>query len=59
VVVSEAYKYIQAHRDLYNNKEYGRVLKDEAYIVKVKGNSQSEQLHLVFKEAILEVKKKS
>jgi len=34
-------------------------LKDEAYIVKVKGNSQSEQLHLVFKEAILEVKKKS
>jgi len=52
IVISEAYRYIQAHRDLQS--EYGGIKSGEAYIIRVKGNSQSEQLHLVFPENILE-----
>jgi len=52
VVISEANKYILAHRDLQS--EYGAILRNEAYIIRVKGNSQSKQLHLVFPENILE-----
>jgi len=54
IILDEGYHYIAAHQDL--EEEHGEILEDEAYVIKVKENSHSEQLHLVLLADISKIK---